>query len=220
MMFSLEMELALVTLNELDDLAAALQRRLNSTPQERSESFENYLVVKSALTGEDQLSAPSVSERVSHVRFLKMKDRQRKRVARRMMFASGFSAMERFLLLRTPNCKPKSNFPTLGERLQETLGPREWENPNIAERWGKLNYYRAARNKILHQCALITEPGSDCDERALLAENLSPVFLEEVEGRAGLKEIAIKESFLGDYFCFLKDFAMDVNKKISGLPSC
>jgi hypothetical protein len=169
---------------------------------------------------EEPKPAPGISERISYERFLKMKDKQRLRVARRTLFASGYSAVERFLVLRVPGCNPKSKFSHLKSKLLEALNLQIGGSALLTESIDKLNYYRAARNKIVHQCAFVTQTGSDDDEKVLLAANLSPVFLDEVEGHEDLKEIVVQETFLGDYFSFLQDFAIKIDGKLHGATPC
>lgn len=217
---SREAELVIITLNELDELAHTLRRRLPSTAEERAASFQSYLVIKSALSEGDDLPSPSVSERISHERFVKSKDRQRALVARRTIFASGFSALERFLVLRTPGCTAKSNFGEIRKKLSMALGEEISKSPTFEEKWEVLDRFRIARNKIVHQCALIYQATDDREERSLLCCSSRPLRFEKVEGHEDLREIIIEESFLGEYFNFLQEFAIEVDSKLSGGQPC
>jgi hypothetical protein len=220
MVWSREMEQALITLGELADLASAIRRKLKSTNEDVSRSFETYSIMFQNPLGEEPRPAPGISERISYQRFMEMKDKQRLRIARRTLFASGYSAVERFLVLRVPGCNPKSKFSYLKLKLLEALNLQAEEGSLSEKSFEKLNYYRIARNKIVHQCGLVNQTDSDDDEKTLLAANLSPVFLDEVEGHEDLKEIVVQETFLGDYFSFLQDFATDIDGKLHGATPC
>ncbi|MGC1496518.1 MAG: hypothetical protein WA790_11980 [Sulfitobacter sp.] len=117
--WSTEMELTLIELGALTRLSQDIRERLPLKPDEIKKKFEEYQrFVGLSEASSEQLEASLYAE-IDHRRWVEQKDKQKLRVTRKVIFASAYSSLERFLVLRL-GANPKANILTLQKKLRKS----------------------------------------------------------------------------------------------------
>ena len=163
---------------------------------------------------------PTLEDELNFRRYQQAKEKQHLRVARATIFAAGYSAMERFLLLRVPGCTGRENFPNLEKIFKKEVGEEIWECETFKLKWEKLDVYRVVRNKIIHQSGFIKMDELNEQDLAVFSALCRPVEVEDVPNVPGLMTILIQETFLDGYLEFLETFSTEIDGILRGANPC
>jgi hypothetical protein len=201
MEWSSEMALNLVSLNQYNDLAHKIREKLYVTPEEIERSYAN---LRLWVPKPENDETNDVIHLHRHRRFLENHYKTAKRTARSTIFAASLSSVERFLILRmgySAHTKYGKIIDGLKTRIESSAG--EQKKDDLTQKLCKLDKYRIARNKILHQSDLINPSELKKCEKKFYTDPIQPYWFEKVANSSDLFELIIGEDGLSDFISFL-----------------
>jgi hypothetical protein len=206
-------------LEELRMLNSVSHERLPKTSRELAEDFQRSNASAASMFNQDVIDLDTnLDAEIRYRRRAQDEELRALRHLRENIFAIGFSAFERFLCLIAPEYKAKQynsvrgEFAKLKAVFQKFDAPHYFCDEPFKTNWQKSYLYKVIRNKIMHQVGLIDKATKDYDEKEVLKNLDSAVFLEDCQ-LPGYKKIIVGQLALDGVLSFYIQFARDIEQQ-------